>query len=604
MAEAILLRRTNVMRLGDILLNQGAITEEDLNKALEKQKETKQFLGEIFIELGILDEQTILQALGKQLNISLINLAEEHPDKHVIKHFEQYAQSFMEHNCIPLTYDNDTHTLCIATNNPLDNDFFNEIAVKLGVLVNIRLAKKEDIAYSINRYYGDYFKQNILNEFALDEDTTETVDTSNLDVDKLDEDTAPMIKLVNSIFTSAVRTNSSDIHIEPVDTYIRVRYRIDGDLHEKEKYPITMLSGIISRIKIMGNMNIAEKRKPQDGRITIRVDDVEYDVRVSVLPTVWGEKAVMRLTNKEKLTMQKSNLGFLPADEKKFDALLKNTKGIILVTGPTGSGKSTTLYTALSELNKENINITTIEDPVEANIEGLNQVAINNDAGMTFPAALRCFLRQDPDIIMVGEIRDKETASLAIDAALTGHLVVSTLHTNSSISAITRLEKMGIEPYLLADAMCGVLAQRLVKRLCPVCKKPKELTIIDRKKLHLNANEHPKIYEPCGCANCNGTGYKGRIAIYEILMFTKELQDAVAEEKRIATIEEIAHNQGLSLLKDSCIEQIKNGVTSIAEMDRVVYENSIEFSEEIFEADTKTEPTPQIQTSDDFQGFA
>lgn len=573
----IKLERRKKLRLGDILTTYGLVTDDQLNEALERQKETHEVLGEILVNMGFTTEDSILNALSEQLHLEIVQLSATTIEESVIKRFEEFATLFSENTCIPYQYNEQTRTLFIVTDNPLRIDFFSELSVKVGVTIKLKLSSKSDISNAIQKYYGDYFTKNILN--IMDIDTSVSNRGGNVEVDKTDESEAPIVRLVNTIFVTAIRSGASDVHIEPLQDRVRVRYRIDGDLHEKDSYALSLLANIVSRIKVIGGMNLAEKRKPQDGRYGVRVDGTDYDIRISVLPTSYGEKIVMRFTNKERLTMDKKNLGLLPDDERKFDELLKNTNGIILVTGPTGSGKSTTLYTALSELNQENVNISTIEDPVEANIEGLNQVAINNEAGMTFPAALRCFLRQDPDIIMVGEIRDQETASLAIDAALTGHLVVSTLHTNSSIASISRLEKMGIESYLLADAMCGVLAQRLVKRLCS-CKVEHKLTTIDRKKLGLSKEDHPKIFEPKGCSVCDYTGYKGRVAIYEILMFTPELKEMIADEKPTNEIEKLAIEEGLSKLRDSCKAQILNGVTSIEEMDRVTHENSIEFTKD------------------------
>ena len=576
MENKILLKRNKKIRIGELLIEFGVITQEDLNNALEIQKKTGSKLGEVLVSYNFASEELVLAALSEQFGIEIIELVLDPPNPDVLKQYEKYANLFLSNCCLPYKLDLETRSLYIVTSDPLDNRFFNELSLKFGYNIKLYLEKKQNILNAIQKYYGDYFTRNILDTINIDEDSNNQ--DTNVDVDIENEDDAPIIKLLNSMFVEAVRSNASDIHIEPLPDRIRIRYRIDGELHEKNSYASSLLSNLITRLKVVGGMKIEEKRKPQDGRYGIRVDGIAYDIRISILPTVHGEKAVMRLTNKERLTMEKKNLGLLPEDEIKFNELLSNPNGIILVTGPTGSGKSTTLYTALSELNKENVNIVTIEDPVEANIEGLNQVAINNDAGMTFPSALRCFLRQDPDIIMVGEIRDKETASLAIDASLTGHLVVS----NSSVSAINRLERMGIESYLLADATVGILAQRLVKRLC-TCKKQRKISIIDRKKLGLKPDEEVTIYDPNGCPLCDKTGYKGRIAIYEILMFTKDLKDAIADEKPIAYIEEIAIKEGLSKLRDSCIKQIKNGITSIQELDRVVHLNSIDFEEEYYE---------------------
>ena len=560
-------------RLGDLLVEKGLITEEQVKEALQIQRDTRtdtesKLLGDILIEKGYVTNDDIILAIQDQMSIEKVVLSDRKIPDSVLKVFNDVT--FLKQNqCMPFEIENGL--LKIAMTNPLQTQALDYIKLQTGLKVESYITTVNDINAALDKYFGSAQMQTLVEEF----DDSDFVTDVSEEVDDTNED-APMIRLVNAIFEQAVHCMASDIHIEPMENYIRVRYRIDGDLVEqKSKYPSKFLGGITSRIKIMGNMNIAEKRRPQDGRITVKVDGVEYDVRVSILPTSQGEKVVMRLTNKERLTMDKSNLGLQPEDEAKFDNLLKNSHGIILVTGPTGSGKSTTLYTALSELNTEKVNISTIEDPVEADIDGINQVQVNEKSGVTFPSALRCFLRQDPDIIMVGEIRDTETASLAIDASLTGHLVVSTLHTNSSVSSISRLEKMGIEPYLLADATVGILAQRLVKRLC-TCKKQKKITIRDRKKLGIGKDEEITLYEPCGCVKCNGTGYKGRIAVYEILVFTEELKEAIADERPLNEIEDIAMKQGLQTLKMSAIKLIKQGITTVEELDRIVHEPDIE----------------------------
>ena len=378
---------------------------------------------------------------------------------------------------------------------------------------------------------------------------------------------------MNSIIESAARLRASDIHIEALENAVRVRYRIDGVLHEKSNYSIHLLPAIIARLKIIGGMDISEKRKPQDGRITLVIDRVEYDIRVSILPTVFGEKCVMRLAQKKALTRDKKDLGFSDDELHAFDHILKNTNGILLVTGPTGSGKSTTLYTALSELNKEDVNIITVEDPVEANIDGINQVQVNPKAELTFASALRSILRQDPDIIMIGEIRDGETAQIAVQASITGHLVVSTLHTNSAASTISRLEDMGIESYLLADSMIGVIAQRLVRRLCPHCKKPHVLTEGERKMMELPIDMEVHAFEPCGCEQCDNTGYKGRIGIYEIMTVTPKLKTLIAKGVGADELKVAAQAEGMHTLRDSAVKLVLDGVTSYNEMLRTTFEN-------------------------------
>ena len=568
----MVLQRSGKKRLGDILIETGLLTQSELDKALSLQKGTGKLLGTILVENDFVSEDELLGAIQRQMNIDRVKLSEVKISESALKLCDDIG--FMKRNsCIPYKVENGS--LYIAMSDPLNNRVIDDMSIKVGLRVLPVITTSQDIAVALDKYYGDESMSALLKEI----DTSEF--TVGEEVEDENAEEAPMIKLVDSIFEQAVHLRASDIHIEPLEYKVRVRYRVDGDLVEqKTSYPTVMLGGIVSRLKVMAKLDISEKRKPQDGRITVIVDGVEFDVRVSVLPSSFGEKIVMRLTNKSRLTMEKSQLGLLPEDEVKFDSLLSNSHGIILVTGPTGSGKSTTLYTALSELNREQVNIVTVEDPVEANLDGLTQVQVNEKAGLTFPAALRSFLRQDPDIIMVGEIRDTETASLAVDASLTGHLVVSTLHTNSSISSISRLEKMGIEPYLIADATVGILAQRLVKRLCD-CKKPHTLSRVERAKLGLKKDEEFTCYEPCGCVKCNNTGYSGRIAIYEILILTDELKDAIADEKPISEITDIAMKQGLSTLKMSCIKRIKDGTTSIAEMDRIVHDAKIYNEEDL-----------------------
>ena len=387
-------------------------------------------------------------------------------------------------------------------------------------------------------------------------------------------DNAPIVLLVNKIIEQAVNERASDIHIEALEDSVRVRFRIDGVMQEMMRYEKELLNAIVARIKIISGMNISEKRAPQDGRMTQRFDRVEYDIRVSSLPTTFGEKIVMRLASKSALTRDKSELGFPEVEMRRFDHLVHQPHGIILVTGPTGSGKSTTLYTVLSELNEGSVNIVTVEDPVEADVDGINQVQVNEKAGLTFASALRSILRQDPDIIMIGEIRDEETASIAVKAAITGHLVVSTLHTNSAASTVTRLADMGVEPYLIADSTVGIIAQRLVRRLCPKCKRQRMITDEDKRRLRIRGEGTQPIYEPGGqgCAFCNGTGYRGRIGVYEIMTVSPEVRKVIAAGGGADEIQKVALSEGMTTLRIGAAKLVLQGVTSIAEVERIATE--------------------------------
>lgn len=559
-------------RLGDLLIDQNIITEEQLKKALDRQKTEKKKLGSLLVELGFTSEAEIAYALQKQLGLDIVNLSAMRIDESVLRLIPDSA-ILKKYVMMPFEFEkgNGTH-LRVAMENPMDIIAIDDLAIVTNTPIVPVIATSNDILTSIDRYYGNMEAQAVAEKFSRErenlykeEEVVEDVSVNN----------APIVVLVKTIIEQAVVLRASDIHIEPLESKIRIRYRVDGTLIEAGMYPLNMLSALIARIKIIGGMDISEKRKPQDGRITQHVKGMEYDIRVSLLPTVFGEKVVMRLTAKTALTRDKKLLGFSDSEMKKFDRLLSNPHGIILVTGPTGSGKSTTLYTALSELNKADVNIITVEDPVEANVDGINQVQVNTKAELTFATALRSILRQDPDIIMIGEIRDTETASIAVTASITGHLVVSTLHTNSAASSITRLADMGVEPYLIADSVVGVIAQRLVRRLCS-CKQVHKLLDIDLQFLDLDSSLETIVYEPKGCPICNETGYKGRIGVYEIMVVSNKLKSIITRSGSAEEIQQQALQEGMNTLKNSAKALVLQGITSIDEMRRIAYSNEEE----------------------------
>ena len=557
------------IRIGDVLVAAGAITEEQLQEGLAKQKETGRKLGNALVDLGFISNDMLITVLTTQLGIDYIELKGAKIEEKVIHMVPENMVT--KYQAIPIEIDPDNpNILKVAMADPMDIMAMDDIGLVTNLQVEPMLASEEGIRNAIDKYYGsaqameaaEAYRQEQQNALGGDdeEDGNEEIDNS------------PIVLLVKQIIEGGVRQRASDIHIEALENSVRVRYRIDGALKQVMSYDLSILPGITARIKIIGGMDIAEKRKPQDGRITIMVDRREFDVRVSILPTVFGEKTVMRLTSKDGLTKPKSALGFDSEQEKVFDNILSNPHGIILVTGPTGSGKSTTLYTSLSELNTEDVNIITVEDPVEANINGINQVQVSNKADMTFAAALRSILRQDPDIIMIGEIRDGETAGIAVQAAITGHLVVSTLHTNSAASTITRLIDMGIESYIAGDAVVGVIAQRLVRRLCTTCKQPRLVEEEERAQLGVPEDEEDVIiYEPQGCPLCNDTGYSGRIGVYEMMPVSRALQAVIASGATADVIEKQALKEGMLTLKMGAAKHVLDGITSIAEMNKIVH---------------------------------
>ncbi len=566
-----MLVRKGKKRIGDILVEEGILTEEQLEEALKAAKAENKKIGEAITDLGFASEQDIAEALSSQLGFEYVNLSTVHIPDNVLSLINESV--LRKHLMIPYAFvPNTINQVKVAMVDPMDMSAIDDFSIVTNLLVVPSVATTRDILIALDRYYGDTETIKAAQEYAREREDL-AAKLAEGDLSSQDVQSSPVVQLVTSMVEQAARQRASDIHIEAKEDSVRVRFRIDGSLYEKFTYSIHLLPAIMARLKIIGGMDIAEKRKPQDGRFTIMVDKREYDIRVSVLPTVYGEKCVMRLAQKKALTRNKSELGFSPSELKAFDDILKNPNGILLVTGPTGSGKSTTLYTALSELNKEDVNIVTVEDPVEANIDGINQVQVNVKAELTFASALRSILRQDPDIIMIGEIRDGETAQIAVQASITGHLVVSTLHTNSAAGSISRLINMGVEGYLLADSLVGIIAQRLVRRLCPYCKKPHLITDTERRIMGIRADVNPEIYEPVGCERCDNTGYSGRIGIYEIMKITPPLKELISKNASVSELKQMGMREGMHTLRQSATMLVIKGITSVHEMIKTTFEN-------------------------------
>ena len=566
-----MLVRKGKKRIGDILVEEGILTEEQLEEALKAAKAENKKIGEAITDLGFASEQDIAEALSSQLGFEYVNLSTVHIPDNVLCLINESV--LRKHLMIPYAFvPNTINQVKVAMVDPMDMSAIDDFSIVTNLLVVPSVATTRDILIALDRYYGDTETIKAAQEYAREREDL-AAKLAEGDLSSQDIQSSPVVQLVTSMVEQAARQRASDIHIEAKEDSVRVRFRIDGSLYEKFTYSIHLLPAIMARLKIIGGMDIAEKRKPQDGRFTIMVDKREYDIRVSVLPTVYGEKCVMRLAQKKALTRNKSELGFSPSELKAFDDILKNPNGILLVTGPTGSGKSTTLYTALSELNKEDVNIVTVEDPVEANIDGINQVQVNVKAELTFASALRSILRQDPDIIMIGEIRDGETAQIAVQASITGHLVVSTLHTNSAAGSISRLINMGVEGYLLADSLVGIIAQRLVRRLCPYCKKPHLITDTERRIMGIRADVNPEIYEPVGCERCDNTGYSGRIGIYEIMKITPPLKELISKNASVSELKQMGMREGMHTLRQSATMLVIKGITSVHEMIKTTFEN-------------------------------
>ena len=558
------------------LLERGLLTAKQADQLREKQKESGKSIRELLAESAGVSEEHILEAMVAVFKMPAVRLYEQQIPMEVRQLVR--ADLLRTHVVLPFAFDPDEPgTLLVALNDPMNMRGRDLVAIASKCRVRPFLATTSDIHVAIDRYYGSEEVQEAVDLYTRDSEITTTIEE---EIIREDVNSSPVVMLVNSMVEQAVRQRASDIHVEAEVDRVRVRCRVDGVLYSTATYSMRLLPAIVARIKIISGLDISEKRKPQDGRFSYTVDRREYDVRVSTLPTVYGEKCVLRLNQKQALSRNKSTLGLFPDDMEKFDRILGRPNGIVLVTGPTGSGKSTTLYTALSELNSEMVSIITVEDPVEANIEGINQVQVNVKADLTFANALRSILRQDPDIIMIGEIRDGETASIAVQASITGHLVVSTLHTNDTASSVTRLLDMGVESYLIADSTVGIIAQRLVRRLCPNCKRQRPIQEHEADYLGLSAKERVQqmLFEPVGCQRCNGTGYYGRIGVYEIMEITPQLRSMIARRAHTDSLREAAIEEGMMTLKQSARRLVLNGTTAITELHTISVEDQIQMN--------------------------
>ncbi len=551
-------------RLGQLLMKAGIITEGQLNDALEVHKATGSPLGRVLVELGYATQGAILSVMARQIGIPYIDFAERNPDPVAIAAVpKELAQRYV---LMPVAFDEEGR-LVVAMADPQNVLALDDLRIITGYEIRPGISTKDDILIAIEQAYK-------VAQHTDDSDFGASAsDLSRDDLEALTEVTsdAPIVKIVNYIITKAVADRASDIHIEPQERDLRVRYRIDGVLHEVMRSPKSVQQSIISRFKIMADMDIAEARRPQDGHTAMTVDGHNLDFRVSTLPTVYGERVVLRILRKDSIMLRLSDLGFLPRSLERFESSFRKPYGAILVTGPTGSGKSTSLYAAINVLNEVHRHILTAEDPVEYRLPGVNQIQTNPKAGLTFAGALRSFLRCSPDVILVGEIRDQETAKTAIEAALTGHLVLSTLHTNDAPGAITRLTEMGVEPFLISSSVDCVLGQRLARKLCDDCKE--EYT--PNKQMCLDAgfpadNLPDKLWRAVGCKRCGGTGYRGRMGVHEVMLMSEEISRLTVEEATAERIKAVAIEEGMMPLRQDGLEKCRMGRTSVEEIVRVI----------------------------------
>lgn len=545
-------------RLGDLLVESGLLTEEKLQTAL-REKGIDQKLGDAILQKGYITEQQLIEVLEFQLGIPHVSLFRYPFDP---KLFHLIPKEMAKRNLIiPLKKEGDK--LFVAMSDPMDFYTIEDLRLSTGFYIETSIATKDDILRSINKYYDMDESFEELKGMGTEPPPLE---------DALTDQDSPIAKLVNQLLSNAMTQKASDIHIDPQETKVHIRYRVDGILRTDRSLPKHMQSMLTARIKIMSQLDITEHRVPQDGRIKTNIDFRPIDLRVSTLPTVYGEKIVLRILDLSSSLNDLGQLGFNSLNLKRFQDLIDRPTGIVLITGPTGSGKSSTLYAALNKLNSEEVNIITVEDPVEYQLEGVNQIQVNTNVGLTFATGLRSILRQDPNIIMVGEIRDRETAEVAIRASLTGHLVLSTIHTNDSLSTVTRLIDMGVEPFLVATSVSGIVAQRLVRKVCRDCAQEEIPTVREKEIFGRRGMTIEKIIRGRGCASCNMTGYKGRMAIHEVLVVNDEMKRIIMNNESLSTLREVAINHKTIFLLDDGLFKVKQGLTTTEEILRVAIE--------------------------------
>lgn len=560
-------------RLGDLLLSLGLITDEQLNTALANQKNTKKRLGQELIDEGIISETQFIEALKLQLGIEFVDLSKISIPAELANVLpKNIAKKF---SLVPVRVSK--NTLYIAMADPLNFLAVEEVKKATRKKVVPMITTGASVDHAIATLYGnegaaramEEMRRELADAGAVSSISTDSFTTNNIGGE--DSQSAPTVRLVNSLIERAVAERASDIHLEPYESELRVRMRIDGLMRSIMTVPKELQASVISRLKIMGGLDISERKIPQDGRSNVRVKQADIDLRLSTLPTIYGEKIVIRLLNKDSQLLDKEKIGLVGEDLEKYLYLIGNRSGVVLIAGPTGSGKSSTMYTMIRELNTEEVNLVTLEDPVEYNISGINQVQINDKTGMTFAGGLRSILRQDPDIIAVGEIRDGETAEIAMRAAITGHLVLSTIHTNDALSTIDRLIDIGVEPYLISSALHGVISQRLVRKICPNCRKEYSPTAEELEELGLSEGAGHHFYRGAGCPACFSTGYRGRVAVFEILILDRKMKNAIADGAKREALTKIAvEGRRFVSMEENCHRLVLEGTTTIEEARRII----------------------------------
>jgi type IV pilus assembly protein PilB len=551
-------------RLGDMLVGAGVISQDQLNLALQEQKKSSFRLGDQLAEMGLLSEQQLIEILEFQLGIPHVNLYKFKIEQSLLNIISEDLSR--RYQVLPLKKNG--NKLTIAMSDPLDYYAIDDLRLSTGFIIEPAIAKKEELKLAINRYYG---MQKSIDQMMKDLPDERVEDNTDLSAQQIDD--SPAAKMVNQLITQAAQQGASDIHIDPLEEETKIRLRVDGVLRTERILPKHMHAILSSRIKIMAKLDIAEKRAPQDGRFQMEVEFRKIDLRISILPTIFGEKIVMRLLDLNNVFLGVEKLGFSIENQHAFEKIIQSAYGLVLVTGPTGSGKTTTLYSALNKLNTDEVNVITVEDPVEYQIKGVNQVQVNSNVGMTFAIGLRSILRQDPNVIMVGEIRDTETAEIALRAAMTGHLVLSTLHTNDAISSITRLIDMGIEPFLVASSLAGIMAQRLVRKVCPSCAETYKLTDDELELFISRGLSAAGVKKGQGCSHCHSTGYKGRIAIHEVIHIDDFLRSLITQKQSDAAYRQLLQRKEFVNMFEDGLIKVASGITTLDEIFRVSIEN-------------------------------